>query len=348
LDAPCKTLCSYEAIIQSNRKIESLKLLKPPRLEDGDTIGVIAPSYPVLPFKEKYDQGIRNLKKFGFKVKEGRTVKLQYKGYMAGTDHERADDINNMFSDKEVKAIICALGGSIAIRCLRYLDYDLIGTNPKIFSGMSNITTFHLGFLAKIGLSGLHQSDVVFGFGEDMNSEEAKYETELFFRVTEKAEPMGLLPALTKWEVWREGKAEGRLFGGSINSAETLLGTPYYPKLNEDVIFFWESIGQPLEELDAKFTHFRESGIFNRTKGMLIGKFRDEVPDASSKTGKGIRDRSNEIRELVMDITEDHDFPIIGNMDFGHYTHNLPLPEGIKAEMNTEGTKVWLRESYVT
>ncbi len=327
--------------------MKSLKLLKPPRLEAADTIGVIAPSHPVLPFQDAYDQGIKNLKKFGFKVKEGKTVKLQHKVYMAGTDRDRADDINTMFADEEVNAIVCALGGSIAIRCLRHLDYDLIRRNPKIFSGMSNITTFHIAFLAKTGLIGLHQSDVVFGFGADMNSKEAKYETSLFFRITQNAKPLGLLSALTKWEVWREGKAEGRLFGGSINSAETLLGTPYYPKLNENIIFFWESIGQPLDELDAKLNHFRESGIFNWTKGMLIGKFRDEVCDPSGKTGQRIRDRSTEIRGLVIDITADYEFPIIGNMDFGHYTPNLPLPTGIKATMDTDGMKVWLKESYV-
>jgi muramoyltetrapeptide carboxypeptidase len=325
-----------------------LRLLKPPRLVSGDTIGVIAPSYPVLPVQEKYDQGIKNLKKLGFNVKEGRTVKLQHKGYMAGTDLERADDINAMFADEEVKAIVCALGGSVAIRCLRHLDFDLIRRNPKIFSGMSNITTFHVAFLAKTGLSGLHQSDVVFGFGADMGVEEGRYEADLFFRVTENAEPLGLLPALTKWEVWREGRSEGRLFGGSINSAVTLLGTPYYPKLEEDIIFFWESLGQPLDEVDVKLTQLRESGIFERTKGMLVGKYRDEVPASQSKTGlRIIKDRIDEIRELVMDTTAGYSFPIIGDMDFGHYTPNLPLPIGIKAAMDTDGMKVWLKESYV-
>ncbi len=331
-----------------NQEAKNLKLLRPPRLKPGDTIGIIAPSYPVLPFQEKYDQGIINLKKFGYNVKEGKTIKLQHQGYMAGTDLERAEDINNMFADKEVKAIICALGGSIAIRCLRHLDYGLIRRNPKIFSGMSNITTFHIAFHTETGLSGLHQSDVVFAFGTDMNSKEAKYETELFFRVTKNPEPLGLLPPLTNWEVWHEGKAEGKLFGGSINSAETLLGTPYYPKLDEDIIFFWESLGQPLEELDAKFTHFRESGIFDRTKGMLIGKFRDEVSDPSGKTQSIIKERTDEIKRLVKDVTAGYDFPIIGNMDFGHYTPNLPLPMGIKAAMDTTETKVWLKESYVT
>lgn len=327
---------------------EVLRLLKPPRLNRGDTIGVIAPSHPVQPVQEMYDKGIRNLKSFGFNIKEGRTVKLRHRGYMAGTDVERAEDINAMFADEEVKAIVCALGGGVAIRCLRYLDFDLIRRNPKVFSGMSNITTFHVAFLAKIGLSGLHGSDVAFGFGADMGEAEGKYEADLFFRVTENAEPLGLLPAFTKWEVWREGKAEGRLFGGSINSSVTLLGTPYYPKLDDDIIFFWESLGQPLEEVDVKLNQFKESGIFERTRGMLVGKFRDEVPASSSKTGqRTIKDRIDEMRELVMDIAAGYDFPIIGNMDFGHYTPNLPLPLGIEAAMDTDGTKVWLKESFV-
>ncbi len=324
-----------------------MKLLKPPRLAEGDTIGVIAPSYPVLPFQEKYDLGIENLKRFGFKIKEGKTVKLQHMGYMAGTDVQRAEDINVMFADEEVSAIICALGGSVAVRTLRLLDYDVIRSNPKIFSGMSNITTFHVAFLAKTGLTGLHQTDVVFGFGVDMKSAEAKYETDLFFRITEKAEPMGLLPQFTEWKVWREGKADGRLFGGSINSAETLLGTPYYPNLDEGIIFFWESIGQPLDELDAKLVHFREAGLFDKTKGMLIGKFRQETQDTSSSLGQKIKDMTDEIKELVMDITAGYDFPIIAGLDFGHYTPNLPLPLGVKAAMDTDHTQVWINESYV-
>jgi len=90
-----------------------MRLLKPPRLSHGDTVGVFAPSYPVAPFQRLYDQGIRNLKGFGFKVKEGKSVKLEHMGYMAGTDVQRAEDINKMFADKEVKAIVCAIGGQV-------------------------------------------------------------------------------------------------------------------------------------------------------------------------------------------------------------------------------------------
>lgn len=320
-----------------------MKLLKPPRLNDGDTIGVVAPSSPVKSFQKTYDHGIRNLKAFGFRVKEGRTVKLTHMSYMAGTDVERAEDINTMFEDKEVKAIICAMGGQVAIRTLRYLNYDQIRTNPKIFSGMSDITTFHVAFLAKTGLSGLHQSDIVFHFGGDMKTPEARYETDLFFKVTKKAEPLGLLPKLTKWEAWREGRAEAPLFGGNIPSIQALLGTPYFPRIDEPIILFWECTTKPIEKIDQDLTQLRETGLFDKTKGMLIGKIRGENPAQPSKA----KDITHDVREVILEIAEEYDFPIIANMDFGHYTHNLPLPLGLKARMDTEGARVWIDEAYV-
>ena len=317
-----------------------MKLLKPPKLNVCDTIGIVAPSYPVVPFQTMYLQGVKNLKSLGFNVKEGKTVKLQ-RGYMAGTDIQRAEDINSMFADKEVKAIVCAIGGFVAIRTLRYLDFDLIKANPKVFSGMSDITTFHTAFLTKTGLTGLHQTDVVFGFGADMKTKEARYEMDLFLKITKNAKPLGLLPALTRWEVWREGSAEGRLFGGNLPTLESLLATPYFPKLDEDIIFFWEAMSRhPLEEIDQMLVHFREIGLLDKTKGMLIGKIRGEEANV-------MKDMTSEVKKVVLDITDEFGFPIIASMDFGHFTPNLPLPMWLKASLNAEGASVWINESYV-
>lgn len=318
-----------------------MRLLKPPKLNVGDTVGIVAPSHPVLPFQTMYLQGIRNIRKLGFDVREGETVRLQHGGYMAGTDIQRAEDINSMFADRGVKAVICALGGFVAIRTLRYLDFDLIKANPKVFSGMSDITTFHAAFLAKTGLTGLHQSDAVFGFGADMKSKEGRYEMDLFLRITKNARPLGLLPALTRWEVWREGNADGRLFGGNLPTLESLLATPYFPKIDENIIFFWEATARhPLEEIDQMLFHLREIGLFDQTKGMLIGKIRGEEADV-------MKDMTDEVEKVVLDVTDEFDFPIIASMDFGHYTPNLPLPMWLKAGLNTEELGVWINESYV-
>lgn len=317
-----------------------MKLVKPRRLFDGDTIGVVAPSHPVMIFHKQYEQGIRNLRQLGFTVKEGRTVKLRYRDYMAGTDEERATDINAMFADRDVKAIVCAFGGQVAIRTLRHLDFDLIKAHPKVFSGMSDITTYHLAFLARAGLGGLHQHDVTFGFGTDLNSEDAKFERSLFFKLTMNPESLGPIPALTKWEVWREGSAKGRLFGGNMNSIQCSIGTRYIPSLNEDIIFFWEAMTQPLSHIDQKLAHFREAGLFDRSVGMLIGKIRADEEGS-------IKDMTSDVKPAVMDIAEEFDFPVIAGMDFGHYTPNIPLPMWLKASMNTEGVIVSIDEPFV-
>jgi len=264
-------------------------------------------------------------------------------GYMAGTDAQRAEDINKMFEDRQIKAIICAIGGQVAIRTLRYLDFGLIKANPKIFSGMSDITTFHVAFLAMTGLTGLHQSDVIFGFGADRRSLEANYEIGLFLKITENPEPLGLLPKFTQWKVWREGEAEARLFGGNIPSLQTLLSTPYFPEIDEQIILFWECTAKPLEKIDQDLTQLREVGLFEKTKGMLIGKIRGEKPDQPGNKN----DMTEEVKKVILDIAEEFDFPIIASMDFGHYTPNLPLPFGLKVSMNTEGARVWIEESYV-
>jgi muramoyltetrapeptide carboxypeptidase len=97
---------------------------------------------------------------------------------------------------------------------------------------------------------------------------------------------------------------------------------------------------QPLDLLDQRLVQFREAGLFDRTRGMLIGKIRGEAANI-------VKDMTSEVREVILDITREFDFPIIASMDFGHYTPNLPLPMGLKASMDTEGAKVWINEPYV-
>ena len=132
-----------------------MKIIKPPKLRAGSTIGVVSPSSTITNLKQGYLTGIRSLEGLGFRIREGATTRVEG-GDMPGSDRERAEDINAMFLDDEVDGIICAVGGRYALRTLRHLDWGLIKVNPKVFSGMSDITIFHVALLAKTGLSGLH------------------------------------------------------------------------------------------------------------------------------------------------------------------------------------------------
>ncbi len=316
-----------------------MRVVKPPRLKRGSVLGVVSPSYTITEVANDYVSGIRSLRGLGFEVKEGGTTRVR-EGKMPGSDEERAEEINDMFSDGDVEGIVCALGGRYGLRTLRHLDWDLIGSNPKVFSGMSDISTFHSAFLAKTGLSGLHQSDVAFGFGGDPGSPGWKFETSLFLRITGDSKPLGSLPSLTPWDCWRGGRAEGRLFGGHLPTLRNLMGTKYFPEIDEKVILFFDAICEYFDEVEKILVQFREAGILDKTAGMLVGKIRGE------RDGK-VMDMTANLRDVVAEITDEYDIPVIAEMDFGHYTPNLPLPLGIRAQMNADLLDVRIIESYV-
>ena len=122
-------------------------------LKFGDTIGLIAPSSPTT--KENVEKAKDTLIEMGFKVKVGKSPYERY-GYLSGSDEIRANDINEMFKDKEVDGVLCIRGGYGAPRILDLLDYESIKNNPKIFVGYSDITALHIAFTQKSNLVTFH------------------------------------------------------------------------------------------------------------------------------------------------------------------------------------------------
>src|SRR3989344_6044897 len=152
-----------------------MKIIKPRRLNKGDTIGIVASSLPVLPlFKESYERGKKLIEEMGFKIKEGKTIGKK-RWWMAGTPKKVAEDINSMFADKNIKAIFAQTGGYSAMYVIEYLDYELIRNNPKPFIGMSDATIYHLAFFTKTGLVGFHMDDVSYGFGRVIKEGQEKW-----------------------------------------------------------------------------------------------------------------------------------------------------------------------------
>lgn len=302
-------------------------------------MGIVSPSQTIGDLRDDYEKGLRCLRELGFRVKEGETTRATV-GDMPGSDEERAADINSMFADDEVDGIMCAMGGRYALRTLRHLDWGLIRDNPKVFSGMSDITTFHLAMLAQAGLPCLHQTDVVFGFGQSPGSPQWSYETGLFTRITMRPEPLGVLPKLSEWECWRGGTAEGVLLGGHTTVLQSLIGTLYYPRLNVKTVLFIESMIIYVNSLEKILVQMREAGLLDRVTAVLVGKVRGEENEA-------VVDKTGEVKESVLMVAEELDVPVVAKMDFGHYTPNLPLPIGIKARVDADSLEVRITEPYV-
>src|SRR5258706_10560043 len=127
-----------------------MKTIKPRALRRGDVIGICSPaSAPAT--DDALSRGIRYLEGLGYRIELGKNVSLK-RGYLAGTDAQRASDVNSLFGNRKVKAIIAARGGYGSQRILPSLNYRLIKQHPKVFVGHSDITALQLALLARTRL----------------------------------------------------------------------------------------------------------------------------------------------------------------------------------------------------
>lgn len=324
-----------------------MKIVKPPKLNLGDTIGIVASSLPVFPRTlNQYKRGKQLIQEMGFKIKEGSTTN-KIRWWMAGTPEEVAEDINSMFADKAVKAIIAHTGGYSAISVIDLLDYDLIRKNPKPFIGMSDMTVYHLAIFTKTGMVGFHMDDLSYGFGRDLKEGQEswpKLDQEFFLKFLTKAEAPGIIKPVTSWEQWKKGKTKGHLIGGILQRILALAGTKYFLPLDKfsGSILFWEEIGRDLTEIYYHLYQLKHMGILDRISGMLIGKI---------KFIKPLRQKEvivPPVKEMILEIFKDYNFPIMANMDFGHFTVNIPMPVGIKVSFDTSKRQLKFLESAVS
>ncbi len=323
-----------------------MKILKPPKLNLGDTIGIVAPALPVLSsHRDRYEQGKLVIRNLGFKIKEGKTIGLKH-WWSGGTPRQQAKDINSMFADPEVKAVMAHTGGHTSISVLEHLDYNLVKQNPKPFIGMSDISVYHLAFYAKCGLVGFHMDDVTHGFGWKWKKNEkhlAEFDKNVFLQFLTKNKAPGVVKPLTKWEMWREGKAGGHLIGGNLHLMANQVGTPYFPPPEnfQGAILFWEDVGEYLYNIARSLYQLKYFGVFDQIAGMLIGK----VTDIQKFEHKDVIEPT--LRQTVLEVVKEYNFPILANMDFGHYTVNIPMPLGIKGSFDAAKRKLEFVESAV-
>ena len=257
--SPQKPLNNYIGfnMIQQSSSINSrntLALLKPPCLKPGSTLGLVASSLPLLPsWEADYEVGKQTLQSYGFRIKEGRTIRLK-RWWSAGTPTEQAAEINEMFADPNIHGIVALAGGFSAIQVIDKLDYQLICHSPKPFIGMSDNTIYQIAMYTQCGLIGFHGNTVLEGFGEYYRQAPHAHQKtidDLYIRLLTVPSPLGVLPQLTEWECWRAGIAKGKLFGGVLRRLVALAGTKYFPPLSEfdGAILFWEEIGETLYDI---------------------------------------------------------------------------------------------------
>lgn len=313
-----------------------MKLIKPKSLSEGDTIGIVAPSF-FIEKEAEFRLGVSNLEEMGFKIKYGKHVFTKYRN-TTGLSKDRADDIMSMFTDNEVKGIIASDGGCTAIEVLDKLDYKTISQNPKVFSGFSDIAHLNLAFFANSKLSTLYGLDIINGFGVEKSSEVYNYNVDFFMKLVTGTEIIGVLPKFSQWESWRDGIASGHLVGGWIDAVANM--THISALLDFDnIILFWESIDLQPHNLNMLLNAMKVSGLFNKVRGMIIGNFVDCEE-------KEYWDCTPTVKQIVLEVTESMNIPILANVDFGHSVRHLSLPQGLTASIDSNSGIINIKESY--
>ena len=313
------------------RKLNTTKI-KPKRLEAGDTIGIVAPAWSFDP--DSFREGVERLKNLGFRVKYDYSIFSKYWS-MASYDKKRAEQINRMFSDKQVKAIFCAQAGYGSIRTIPYLNKSIIRRNPKIFVGYSDISIL-LSYLYKTAHMVVFHGPVVSGeINNDMSAITLDY---LFQAITQKR-ALGELrtPNIKRL---RPGKASGTLVGGNMSLIMSAFGTPYEIKTNNKILFL-EDIGEDMEMIDNYLMHLKLSGKLKKVRGIVFGRMIDCIDHSGKKYT---------IRDILNDILQDVDVPIIYGFPSGHSIEgevNFTLPFGVNVTLDAENRSLTVNEAAV-
>jgi muramoyltetrapeptide carboxypeptidase len=299
-----------------------MKIIKPPALPRGATIGIISPSSPQRD-EARLERGVRYLESLGYQVKIGRHVYARHGGYLAGTDEQRAEDLHAMFRDPDVSAIFCARGGYGCARILPLVDFGLIRRHPKIFVGFSDVTVLQLALLKRTGLvtfSGAMPSvDMADGF-EPIAEEQ-------FWRVlTERRRP-GALHQPLALNIIRRGRTEGRLLGGNLSVLVSLLGTGYLPELGGSILAL-EDVGEATYRIDRMLVQLSMATARRPAAGVIYGSW--SQPDSPS----GLTPH-RDVEEVLQERLDIAAGPILSNLLYGHQAQKFTLPIGVMARLET-------------
>jgi len=302
-------------------------------LKPGDTIGVCAPSARFD--LQKFNKGTKVLHNLGYKVKIPKEI-FEKKRYLAGDDILRANVINRLFADTDIDGIICARGGFGAMRLLDHLDWDLLKKNPKLFIGFSDICSLLLSILDRTGdkiedVIGDKTGNIVIHGPTVVSLATAQDKTIESFQNTIQGRFREI--EIFKGQVLKFGKSMGVLKGGNISTISHLLGTKFQPDFKNSILFL-EDIGEPAYKIDRMLSQMKMAGMFKQIKGVITGSFEQ-------------CDNDQYLQEIVVEIFEEYNIPIITGIDAGHGKINLSLPMGREIEINTAMETKTLKINWV-
>ncbi len=313
--------------------------LKPPRLKAGDTIGLINPAGATF-HPDQVSIAREMMSALGLKVKTGEHL-LDRHGYLAGTDKNRAADVNSMFADPEVAAILALRGGWGCSRLIDLLDYKAIGQHPKILLGFSDVTSLLLAINAKTGLVTFHGPTG----SSTWNEFSTNYVRKLLFNAEafSMENPVDIGDNLAQVEdrilTINGGTARGKLLGGNLTVLTTMIGSDYLPDFKGNILFI-EDVNEEIYRIDRMLTQLKLAGILDQISAFVFGKCSDCGP------GRGFGGLT--LEEVFEDHIKPLGIPACSGSMIGHIEKKFTIPLGIDAEIVAEKGRITLLEPAVT
>ncbi len=284
-------------------------------LKKDDTIGVVSPSSQVdKEDLEAINKSVLLMEKAGFHIEFGKNVFKNTLGYGA-TPKEKAEDINKMFENTDIKMIFCLSGGFNSKNVFEYLDYETIKNNPKPICGFSDATSLTNVIYAKTG---------VITFNGPTFKSLTTWETEYAYNEIIKRFVQGSLELGNEEDEYftiKEGTAEGILVGGNLSLTSQMCAGNYEIDFNNKILFIEEFCLETPPALVSNYLyHMKQNGVFDKIKGIWVGNYDGAVA----------------LEKILQDVLEDkYNFPIIKSNNFGHTEKKTVIPVGAMAKIDT-------------
>lgn len=288
------------------------QLIQPEYLKSGDTISIVAPSGVLNNFDNKITKAINIFKSWGLNVVIGNHI-FDKNGHFAGTDKNREKDFQKALDNKNIKAIWCARGGYGAVRIIDNLNFDSYLKKPKWIIGFSDITVIH-NKLNLLNSESIHAM-MITGFDDiDQNNDSlSKLKNVLFGD--------NLSYSINSNKNNKTGKSEGILVGGNLTLIQSTIGSKTELKMKDKILFI-EEIGEYAYHIDRMLYSLKRADYFENCKGLIVGQISD--------VKKNTTDFGRSINEIILDILDEYNFPILFDFPAGHEKTNFPIILGRK------------------
>lgn len=301
-----------------------MNMIRPPYLESGDTVMIVAPARKVSRFEVKPAADL--LASWGLEVKYGKNL-YKSQNQFAGSDTERGADVQSALNSKTAKAILFARGGYGSVRIVDRLDWKRFAKNPKWLIGFSDITVFHSHLHRHLETESLHAPLALTLPGSPPAAMNVIKDT--LFGKALKYTSTRQLPGHEKLN--RKGIAKGKLTGGNLSVLYSMLGSPSDIDTAGKILFL-EDLDEYVYHIDRMMMNLKRNGKLEHLAGLIVGGL-TEMKDHEIPFGKTAE-------EIILDAVSEYDFPVLFGFPSGHIPGNFPLILGRAATLKVSDNRM--------